>query len=543
MAVLVAVTTSSGVGAGTISATGSLTATSFVSRSGSGPISATASIEGAGLDDPTPAGAGAVSATGALTATGRPVYQGSGPIDAAGTLTATGDTLANTGSGSVSAVGAMTSGGRRQPVGSGPVSATGTLAAAGGSSPRQGSGSVSAAGALDGNGIAPTVSSGPLDPRRVVFRLDNRFTTDGPSPASESEIASRLVRYVDDLQSMYAKTTDIQFTYNPATDCTFHDHTDTDIFPPNFPSQPFPPGSDWFFEAKVLQNASALTSASSGSVGQGRVGPNSYGFLGANWLAIWSEAETDSFDLVPSGFGGITRSNDYCFQLYHLTHEFGHTFGLGVGEYYSCNDIRDFTGVEPDLTCHANAQTGYWSDRANVTADVMCLANTTPPGGIQREDWLDQEQFCELSSFVLNEVADGEHVEGGVNYPLYNQPSGDFEVIVEVLRSSNQTPIVGATVDMFKSDTSFFHPFFFSSTPHQTAVTDSSGRASLTFAVGDFFVGNNMMRMFKASAPGFANNGDLVSVWDLNAYIILATRGSADEWHYSGSLTLELDAA
>jgi hypothetical protein len=527
MAVLVAVATSSGVGAGTISATGSLAATSFVSRSGSGPISATASIEGAGLDDPTPAGAGSVSATGTMAATGRPVYQGSGPIDAAGTLTATGDALANTGSGSVSAVGAMTGG---------PIAATGALAAAGGSSPRQGSGSVSAAGTLAGNGLSP---GAPAGPRRILFHVDRQFTNSGPSPAPEATIADRLSRYVDDCNTIFAKSTDMVWSYSPSTDCIFHDQMPTNFDDPLITTPPWGLAPDnWQVEFWVHWVPTSTTGAAGG-----RVSHAGFGGLGLSWMAVFSNEETDdNVTLAPGGF--VTLSEHYSYGLDLLIHEFLHNMGVGIGEYYTLINIRDFSGIEPDVSGIKEGL--YWDDRGLVLADVMSQRHDDG-----RELFLEDVQLCPLTSFIVNEVLDGNRLENSIAYSQYDHPLGvEVDVVVEVRRSSNGSPIEGATVSAWRNPQDIYTHVVLQGDPYETAVTDSSGRASIEWGAvslagfPNIFAGNNSFRTFKVSAPGFQNAAGCLGAWDMNAGVIMPAGGGIfGDFRYPGFLLIELDAA
>lgn len=62
-----------------------------------------------------------------------------------------------------------------------------------------------------------------------------------------------------------------------------------------------------------------------------------------------------------------------------ILHEFGHVFGVAIGEYYGCRVIKDFTSSLPELKVSAMVPDGYWSYRESWKRDPMLVTNAPIP--------------------------------------------------------------------------------------------------------------------------------------------------------------------
>lgn len=378
--------------------------------------------------------------------------------------------------------------------------------------------------------------------RTVKFMVDNRLISQGQSPASEATIRSRLAGMVSDCNTILAKTTNLQWTFNQSTDVEF---VDAASIPTLFYVGSEDPPSNWHFYFTIELGTDVTSRASSVANGTsaGRVTASGWGALGFAFNAIWSDSERDSSTLLPSGFA--TKSQDYVAQLYFLLHEGMHNFAVAVGEYYSVNVIVDTTGVAPSLATGVSNPDWpffngiYWSDRDNVQLDPMDKVNDD----WDRTEWLENVQFNELSSQFINFAIAGYHPTDDVYFIGYNRPTLLYEaqVTVEVRDSVTKRPISGATVGLYIQDQSTFTHVNLNSAAADTEVTNTNGRVTFTWGgtVGPGWAGNNLFRGFKVSAPGYQNNSAGLSAWDLSAYHYV-NGGSENDWHYNGVVPILL---
>jgi hypothetical protein len=519
------VTAGTGAGSGPVSAAGALTATGYTLRSGSGPTSAVGELTADGIGAEPPAGAGTITVAGSLTSTGYRMHLGAGDVTATGTLVGIGDGV-RTGSGPIAATGALAGGGRRQPKGSGPTTAASAMVGAGGGGVRQGSGPVSAVAALTGHGVMPVTL--PSTTKRIVFHIPESFTTTGPAPASQFVIANRLSLYVHDCNTVLAKSTDLQYSYDPNTDCIFYSGA---YSPPFYGSFPYP--DDYILGVWPYHKLSGVSAGATAW----RTAANEFSSVHNGWIAVWGESQIDGGDLVPNE--SRTISNDYGIQVSGIVHEHGHMYGLGYAEYYFLSAMFDETGESPDLSC-SSAIGPYWTDRSLLLFDPMRLnANS-------RSQFRNDFEFGPLSSAMINGSLAGNTDTAGqsIKHVNYVSPPNTFEITVEVRRAATSGVISGATVNMYAPvDNDYGPPTFRADTLLNTGTTDVSGRVTFEWGrPGDntMFVADNHARLFKASAGGFNNGGDILGCFDMQAGITMPGGGTAGDFRYPGVLVIEL---
>ncbi|HKP04322.1 MAG TPA: hypothetical protein VJU77_13295 [Chthoniobacterales bacterium] len=239
-----------------------------------------------------------------------------------------------------------------------------------------------------------TVTTGEVQVVEATYHMTHRLRfflhQDLVAGLSTADLQARLSQYVAHLQTIWHRQTLRRFTFDPTTDISI-------VTASPFSHNAFPPLPEYGFE--VWAYADWSNGSVFGSYG-GNGGLDVSGAGGADgmhWTQIY-----DPSTLID----GSTELFEYWKQIDHITHEFEHTFGGGLGEYYSFTGFKDLTGIAPvyDVDYFApadpffNAHSDFWADPLlrNVWDNYRIGSPTTLTG------LLDAVNFSLTSGGVIN---------------------------------------------------------------------------------------------------------------------------------------------
>lgn len=354
----------------------------------------------------------------------------------------------------------------------------------------------------------------------IRFSLDSSFLN-GPNSQTLEEIKLNLAGYVDDLNIIFGKTTSRQFSFDPETGIEFFNtpHTGGTCSLIN---------SDYGYVAQIIKSNQDYSFG--GNSGCNITNTNELWVFNMNWTRFYSRAEVES-QAIPY--------KDYDLrQLYALTHELGHTHGLGIGEYYTLATEADNTGVLPDLSISSfnKEDDYYWKERLNVWLDPMLSG---PPANTRL---IDYAEFSPLSSTMIEMVASGDiFTTCGQTLFLFSHcfplQADDSRVVNVVLEDQSTTePIAGCEVEAYRHTASADGSFFITS-----SVTNASGTALLDLGNNLRHSNNDLLVFFKATCDSYAPAGDALSTFDLQAGLLMPNGGAVGDFHYSGNITIHLE--
>jgi hypothetical protein len=173
------------------------------------------------------------------------------------------------------------------------------------------------------------------------------------------EVARRLARYVDDINFIFAKNTDRQFSFDPSTGLIFtSEKPHTDWCCPRSGELPDSGFEIWVDAAGWSSTQGVYASIDSSGAG-----------VVAN-LHLASICDPDSL-----ADGSLELA--MCWNLIcTLIHEMEHIYGVAIGEYYTLSVIADSTDVEPLLGIDINdyPDDAYFSTHQDFLTDP-CQAN------------------------------------------------------------------------------------------------------------------------------------------------------------------------
>ena len=363
----------------------------------------------------------------------------------------------------------------------------------------------------------PSSSQAPtaiMRPAVIRFLLDPALVD-----TNIGDVGQRLSRYVGDMNKIYAKTTVRQFVFDPNVHMQIWD-------------KPFPTGGMCYplqsgYEYHVFVQKSPKNFSYNGSSLCNISNNNAMVSTGYKWEKIWSNSDI--------GTDKEARDDYYRRQLRAVIHEIGHSHGLGLGEYYSLATLNDDTGTEPDLDVRStNPDDAYWSSRKKVLLDPML---SMPP----LETFMEDMQFSPLSSSIINATAnDSDLALCDSPNPLlcdaHNVRSGT-QVPIKVTDGQTGSPISGCSLKIYKVD---------AGSPKFELLEGPEISANGTYiytwlgASGSLHASTNMVRLVKASCPGYKPGGEWISVFDLQAAKVLPDGGEEGDFHFRGALTIEL---
>lgn len=201
----------------------------------------------------------------------------------------------------------------------------------------------------------------------------------------------------------------------------------------------------------------------------------------------------DVFD--PDFVDDYAKNYDYGLQLHILIHEFGHFFGIAIGEYYNGWAHSDTTGIYPVLP-RIDPLSGddvFWNrDRPYYLTDPMLTFGFSLPGVYSRKDYTDLVQFSPLSVALLNR---------GLRHPTYDAPVSS-KIRIKVLR--NGAPVANAKVRLFIFSNVFVGQY----------NTDADG----TVILDNFLNSSTQIAIVKVEHGFVGVAASYISIWDMQSY-------------------------
>ncbi|MEX2138812.1 MAG: hypothetical protein WD894_06095 [Pirellulales bacterium] len=342
--------------------------------------------------------------------------------------------------------------------------------------------------------------------RELKFYVSQDFISNNPTfrEADETTLRNRLATYVDDMNYVLAKTTQLQFTYNPeSTQFILQSQADDFLYQGN--TDPVP--QNHHFAAYVYK---VVGERSQGGFASRHL-ENEFAAVYMGWPAIYMPSDRQNSASVPDE-PFVMIKTDYVHQINTILHEIGHNHGIGRGEYWQTVELRDFTGTAPDATeLNAPSNKPYWGARQQAKFDPMV-------GYWQAQDIDDYKQqaaFCKLSSHIIDQ-----HILGQIPlssmYIFYPQVPQNQSVAVKVVQGGQ--PVNGAVVEMYRmtngpNGEGVYAP------PYETETTGSTGIVYFDWpchptAGCSPHTGPNIALMFRVSTKKA-----WVTTFDLHAYL------------------------
>lgn len=307
---------------------------------------------------------------------------------------------------------------------------------------------------LHGPAAATAVVHGPIIGLNSVqqHRIHFIVPTSVSGVLSAAEIGSRLVKHVEDLNTLFAHQTIRRFNFNPALDITYAN---------NWPATPIGLGGPILFERDYDINVVlrfGITAHTSMTIDELKA-------THVNWHA----AELLDRD-NPLGNSNQSGIDLYWSEIVTLAHEILHGMGAGGPEYYSIAGKTDSTGVAPTILHQPSVTTmplifpddSYWQERFDYWGDPMMITERSNASIAER---LLRTRFAELTVAHANS-----RMRFNVDGLLSLTPDLDHTSI-RVTQPDGQTPVVGASVRIWLTQPGYFAPLI----EFTSAITDQAG--------------------------------------------------------------------
>ena len=373
------------------------------------------------------------------------------------------------------------------------------------------------------------VAFGALTPtaygQTVVFEKPIRFSLDPAFLQTQTldEIKQNLTGYVEDINTIFARSTSRRFVFDPDTGVEF-------FAAPTTGGLCLPITGNYGYLIQV-RKSNAITSF--GGNGFCNVLNTNELVAGSfNWLRIYSRLEIQD-QSIPE----LQQFDDYYLrQLHAVVHELGHLHGLGSGEYYSIIS-SDPTGVAPNLTVDP-------FDPANFFFGSRPLLRTDPMFGVL-DPTLPSVQtlrFAPFSARLIDQVASGE-IFNTCPSPVIFTSCFDIAshapqrlVTVQVLDKATQTPIAGCNVQALRFRPNSLGSFLISET-----ASDGTGHASFDVSANLANSNFDILVYFKANCGNDFLAGDIITTFDYQAFLFAPGGGVAGDFEYHGNLILQAE--
>ncbi len=215
--------------------------------------------------------------------------------------------------------------------------------------------------------------------------LKGELTTD--------EVKNRLVKYVEDLNFIFAKQTIRRFTFNPDSNLVFTLVQPHSAYFPGGGCDMPRSGYEIWIHAVLTDNPLYGTYGGSASFDSSGAG-------------VASRLKWDAIHDRDSLTGGSDELKQYWRQLNHITHEVEHIFGAGISEYYNLNIVKDSTMVEP--IHHINLfdpEDLFWGQRQDYWADPLTINiwdNNLVGNPTTYEDLMNTIGFANVTVAIIN---------------------------------------------------------------------------------------------------------------------------------------------
>ncbi|MBU1910914.1 FG-GAP repeat protein, partial [Patescibacteria group bacterium] len=333
-----------------------------------------------------------------------------------------------------------------------------------------------------------------------------------------TDVSNRLVRYVEDINKIYAKSTVRQFVFDPDQHVEIWDKP----FPTGGMCNPLKPD----YEYHVIIEKSQLNRSHGGNGGCNMFNNNAISSFGYKLENIWNSNDISNDDEA--------RDDYYRRQLRSLIHELGHGHGLGLSEYYSIGNVTDDSGIEPYIDMKAtDPNNKYWASRKDLFLDPML-------GTAKLDTFMEDTLFTPLGSTIINKTANDTDLSlcpGATQHmtcSAFNVSSGE-KVPIEVVDDQTKKPIPGCSLKIFKLNSSNSKKIELLESPE----IGDQGSYVHTW-IGIPHSSTNMARLVKAYCPGYQPGGEWISVFDLQAGKVMPNGGEEGDFHFDGVLTIEL---
>jgi hypothetical protein len=370
-------------------------------------------------------------------------------------------------------------------------------------------------------------SFGEIDTKRIRFYLHPDFF----SGTTAAELGQRLNYYVTDINAVYSKNTDIRFSFDPNSDVILWDRP---FFPFGNPGYaPCDATSEKEYGVIVSKNAPG-TGSGGGTMGCYHIdGKN---VVVAQWLG-WSQIFTRSHlpfmtndDRAEYGFWQITA----------IVHEFGHTFGLAIGEYYMAGGFTDWSGVLPNLDYSVKSG-AYWNTRKLVLWDPMLSTSMKPLfGGIANLDtYVASLKFSPLSATIINNVIHGRYgpnCMNGYSAAFCSPPKVSDLPNINVRAVS----VITGAPQRF-CEVKVFAPADSSTSLMTSGFTDEEGKFLFNWGTAPVNSSHShSVRAVKVYCPDHDPGGEVITIWDVQAGREMPNGGAPDDFHYPGQMKISV---
>lgn len=226
-----------------------------------------------------------------------------------------------------------------------------------------------------------------------------------------SSIAAKFTKYIKICNIVLAKNTIHSFQFNGVEDITVDNiqHFDNALWPDKVRT-PID-GFDYWVDVTRTNGYSQ----------RGFSGANSVNGAAVCQATFWNKF----YDIDLLNPNNYDDNRNAWFQCYVMLHEFGHTFGVGMGEYYSVNIVNDYTRTLPFLNLEIGLPGDpYYSNHLDMLYDPMAM-NLFGSGDVGSPETINQlidlTAFGKLSCAIMNggyRIASNQPPDGSINYIL-----------------------------------------------------------------------------------------------------------------------------
>ena len=319
-----------------------------------------------------------------------------------------------------------------------------------------------------------------------------------PNLVHNKEFAKKVLpKYVDDMNHILQKNTNVQLLFNPETDIIY-----THIQPQSNNCQGKLPTEDFEIWAHAVLSDKNFSYGGYSSLDKS----GASALAGLKWREIYDpdKLENNPYEL-----------RDYWTQIDHMLHELAHIFEAGVSEYYNLGMVDDTTGIEPILNIRlSNPNDSYWKNKPDYKKDpmlgnIMGLISTPRKDRPKtRKELLETVQYSNLTAALIN---------GQYRGRIKSTTPSLKNMKLKIINKNNLQPLPDTAIKIFGIRS--FPPYENRLLVNKT--TDNSGELSFDWGSTEPFNNYAHLRLIKASKPGYTPKAKYISVFDLQEAKIL----------------------